>query len=190
MNVNANWGPLLLMIFFGMLCIFHMLSWYILATSLKEIEVVVAMSLIILENQSTTTKIASLSSDLGRGPMMSMLIPSHGVFGVGKECKGAAFFMCCTLFCWHSWHPWTYFCTSLHIPGHQCFFLLIPSFYVVLDYLVSKLFVSWDIDLAIYVDNSVFFLWLSVIFLQLFHYFLFSCLDFLDLFLYSFFHYL
>ena len=28
---------------------------------------------------------------------------------------------------------------------------------VITKYLVSKLFVSWDIDLAIYVDNSVFF---------------------------------
>jgi len=77
MNVDVNWGPLSLMIFFGMPCIFYMLSQYILATSLEEIEVVVAMSLIILENQSTTTKVASLSSDLGRGPMMSMLISSH-----------------------------------------------------------------------------------------------------------------
>ena len=48
------------------------------------------MSLIILENWSTTTKIASLSSDLGRGPMMSMLIFSYGIFGVGKGCKGTA----------------------------------------------------------------------------------------------------
>jgi len=99
MNVAANWGPLLLMIFFGMPCIFHMSSQYILATSLEEIEVVVAMSLIILENQFTTTKIASLSSDFGRGPMMSMLISSYSVFGMGKGYKGAAFFMCCTLFC-------------------------------------------------------------------------------------------
>ena len=99
MNVDANWGPLSLMIFFGMPCIFHMSSQYILATSLEEIEVIVAMSLIILENRSTTTKIASLSSDLGRGPMMSMLISFYGVFGVGKGCKGAAFFMCYTLFC-------------------------------------------------------------------------------------------
>jgi len=50
MNVDANWDPLSLMIFFGMPCIFHMLSQYILATSLEEIEVVVAMSLLILEN--------------------------------------------------------------------------------------------------------------------------------------------
>ena len=99
MNIDANWGPLSLMIFFGMLCIFHMSFQYILATSLEEIEVVIVMSLIILENWSTTTKIASLSSDFGRGPMTSMLISSHGVFGVGKGCKGAAFFMCCTLFC-------------------------------------------------------------------------------------------
>jgi len=60
------------------------------------------MSLIILENQSTTTKIASLSSDLGRGPMMSMPISFYDIFGVGKEYKGAAFFMCCILFCWYS----------------------------------------------------------------------------------------
>ena len=99
MNVNVNWGPLLLMIFFGMLCIFHMSSQYILATLLKKIKVVVAMSLIILENQSTTTKIASLSSDFGRGPITSMLISSHSVFGVSKGYKGTAFFMCCTLFC-------------------------------------------------------------------------------------------
>ena len=98
MNVDANWGPLSLMIFFGILCIFHMSSQYILATSLEKIEVVVAISLIILENQFTTTKIAFLSSDLGRGPMMSMLISSYGIFGVGKECKGATFFMCYTLF--------------------------------------------------------------------------------------------
>jgi len=99
MNVDTNWGPLLLMIFFGMLCIFHISSQYILATSLEEIEVVVAMSLIILENWSTTTKIASLSSDLGRSSMTSMLISSYGVFGMGKGCKGATFFMHCTLFC-------------------------------------------------------------------------------------------
>jgi len=76
-----------------------MLSKYILATSLEEIEVVVATSLIILENWSTTTKIASLSSDLGRGSMTSMLISSYGVFGVDKGYKDTAFFMCCTLFC-------------------------------------------------------------------------------------------
>ena len=99
MNVDANWDPLLLMIFFGMPCIFHMLSRYILATLLEKIEVIVAISLSILENWSTTTKIASLSSDFGRGPMTLMLIFSHDVFGVGKGCKGAAFFMCCTLFC-------------------------------------------------------------------------------------------
>ena len=99
MNVDANWGPLLLMIFFGMPCIFHMSSQYILATSLKEIEVVVTISLIILENWSITTKIASLFSDLGRSPMMSMLISSYGVFGVDKRCKDTAFFMCYTLFC-------------------------------------------------------------------------------------------
>ena len=99
MNVNTNWGPLSLIILFGMPCIFHMSSRYILATSLEEIEVVVAMSLIIFENQSITTKIASLSSDLGKGPMMSMLISSHGVFGMGKGCKGTAFFMYYTLFC-------------------------------------------------------------------------------------------
>ena len=99
MNVNTNWGPLLLMIFFGMPCIFHMSSRYILATLLEKIEVVIAMSLIILENWSTTTKIASLSSDFGRGPITSMLISSYSVFGVGKGCKGTAFFMCCTLFC-------------------------------------------------------------------------------------------
>jgi len=75
-----------------------MLSRYILATSLEEIEVVVAMSLIILENWSTITKIASLSSDLGRDPMTSMLISFYGVFGMGKRCKNAAFFTCCTLF--------------------------------------------------------------------------------------------
>ena len=46
-----------------------------------------------------TTKIAFLSSDLDKGPMTSMLISSYGVFGMGKRCKGAAFFMCCTLFC-------------------------------------------------------------------------------------------
>ena len=86
------------MIFFGMPCIFHMLSQYILAILLKEIEIVVAMGLIILENRSTTTKIASLSFDLGRGPMTSMLISSHSVFGMGKGCKGATFFMCYTLF--------------------------------------------------------------------------------------------
>ena len=49
MNVDENWGPLLLIIFFGILCSFHMLSQYILATSAKEIEVVVAISLIIFE---------------------------------------------------------------------------------------------------------------------------------------------
>jgi len=65
-----------------------MLSLYIFATSLEEIEVIVVISLIILENQSTTTKIASLSSDLGRGPMMSMLISFHGIFGVDKGYKG------------------------------------------------------------------------------------------------------
>jgi len=86
------------MIFFSMPCIFHISSQYILAISLEEIEVVVVMSLIILENQSTTTKIAFLFSDLGRGPMTSMLISFHGVFGVGKGYKDAAFFMCCTLF--------------------------------------------------------------------------------------------
>jgi len=72
MNINANWSPLLLIIFFDMPCIFHMLSQYILATSLEEIGVVVAMSLIILENWSTTTKIASLSSDIGKGPITLM----------------------------------------------------------------------------------------------------------------------
>ena len=99
MNVDANWGPLSLMISFGMLCIFHMSSRYILATSLEEIKVIVAMSLIIVENWFTTTKIASLSSDFDRGPMTSMLISSHGIFDMGKGCKGAAFFICCTLFC-------------------------------------------------------------------------------------------
>jgi len=99
MNVDVNWDSLSLMIFFDMLCIFHISSRYILATSLEEIEVIVAISLIILENQSTTTKIASLSSDLGRSPMTLMLISFYGVFGVGKGCKGATFFMCCTLFC-------------------------------------------------------------------------------------------
>jgi len=73
MNVDANWGPLSLMIFFGMPCIFHMSSRYILATSLEEIEVIVAMSLIILENRSTTTKIVSLSSDFGRGPVRALV---------------------------------------------------------------------------------------------------------------------
>ena len=63
-------------------CIFHMLSRYILATLLEKIEVIVAISLIILENWSTTTKIASLSFDLGRGPITSMLISSHGIFGL------------------------------------------------------------------------------------------------------------
>ena len=76
-----------------------MSSQYILATLLKEIEVVVAMSLIILENWSTITKIVSLFSDLDRGPMTSMLISSYGVFGMGKRCKDATFFICCTLFC-------------------------------------------------------------------------------------------
>ena len=99
MNVDANWGPLLLIIFLGMLCIFHMSFQYILATLPEKIEVVVAMSLIILENQSTITKIASLPSDLGRGSMMSMLISSHGIFGMDKRYKSTAFFMCCTLFC-------------------------------------------------------------------------------------------
>ena len=81
-----------------MLCNFHMSFRYILATSLEEIEIVVTMSLIILENWSTTTKIVSLSFDLGRGPMMSILISFYGVFGVGNGCKGAAFFMYYTLF--------------------------------------------------------------------------------------------
>jgi len=58
-----------------------------------------AMGLIILENQSTTTKIISLSSDLSRGSMTSILISSHGVFGMNKGYKSAAFFICCTLFC-------------------------------------------------------------------------------------------
>jgi len=119
MNVDTNWGSLSLIIFFGILCIFHMSSQYILVTSLKEIEVVVAMSLIILENQSITTKIVSLSSDLGKGPMMLMLILFHNVFGVGKGCKDAAFLMCYTLFCQYFWYFWMYFCTSLHIPSYQ-----------------------------------------------------------------------
>ena len=118
MNIDANWGPLLLMIFFGMPCIFHMLSRYILATSLEKIEAIVTISLIILENWSTTTKIAFLSFDLSRGPIMSMLISSYSVFGIDKGCKGATFFMCCTC--------------SVNIPGIlgcifvcHCIFLII-----------------------------------------------------------------
>jgi len=68
------------MIFFGIPCIFHILSHYILATSLEEIEVIVAISLIILKNWSITTKIASLSSDLGRGPMTLKRLFMLGIF--------------------------------------------------------------------------------------------------------------
>jgi len=49
MNIDTNWGPLLLIIFFGILYSFYMLSQYILATSAEEIEVMVAISLIIFE---------------------------------------------------------------------------------------------------------------------------------------------
>jgi len=60
MKIDANWDPLLLMIFLGMLCIFYMSFLYILVTFPKKIKVIMAMSLLILENWSTITKIAFL----------------------------------------------------------------------------------------------------------------------------------
>jgi len=54
----------------------HMLSLYIFAIPSNDMFIVVAFSQIIFVNWSTITTIASIPFDLGKGPMMSILISS------------------------------------------------------------------------------------------------------------------
>ena len=124
MNFKANWGPLLLRTFCDILCIFHILSQYIFAIFSDETIVVVALSLIILVNQSIITTITSLSFDLRSGPIISILISYHGSSSVSNGWSFPAFFMCCTLFCWYLVHPWTYFLISFLFLATEKFLLI------------------------------------------------------------------
>ena len=54
----------------------------ILAMSFAEMFVVIAFSQIIFVNRSTITTIAFIPLDLGRGPMILMLISYHGLYGI------------------------------------------------------------------------------------------------------------
>ena len=69
---------------------------------------------------------ASITFDLGNGPIMSILMSCPGHSRISNGWSSPAFLWCCTLFCWHLTHPWIYFFTSSLSPGHQ-YVLLIRS---------------------------------------------------------------
>ena len=118
-NLDANWGPLSLRMVLGTPCNFYISFQYIFAISLDETFVVVASRRIIFVNQSTMTMMTSFPFDFSNGPMILILISFHGSSGIFREYYSPTFFICCTLFCWHLKHPWTYFLTSVLISNHQ-----------------------------------------------------------------------
>jgi len=118
-NCKANWSPLSLKTFFGIPCIFHILSQQILAIFSNNTIIVVALSLIIFVKWFTITIITSLLFDFGSNSIISILISYHGPWGVSNGWSSPTFFMCCTLFCWYFWCPWTYSLMLFHIPSYQ-----------------------------------------------------------------------
>ena len=105
MNYKANWDPLLLKIFCGTLCIFQILSWYILMISSNEALIIITLSWIIFVNQSIISTILFLSFDLGNGPIILILSSYYSPSSISNRWSSLAFFMCYTLFCWHFIYP-------------------------------------------------------------------------------------
>jgi len=91
-NFDANCSSLLLKIFFGTPCNFHISSQYIFVISSEEIFIVVAFNLTILMNLSMITTIASFLFDFDNGPIISILISCQGPYGISNECNYPAFF--------------------------------------------------------------------------------------------------
>ena len=92
MNLDANCKPLSLRIFLGTPCNFQILSLYILTMPSAKMFVVVAFSQIIFVNQSTIVSILSILLDLGKGPMILMLISCYGPCGIFNRCNSSNFF--------------------------------------------------------------------------------------------------
>ena len=94
MNLDANCGPLSLRIFLDTLCNFQILSLYTFAMPSAEMFIIIAFSQIIFVNQSMITTITSILLDLGKSPMISMLISYHGPCGISSECNSLIFLWC------------------------------------------------------------------------------------------------
>ena len=88
MKDETNCGPLSEMTFLGVPWSLNMESRNIVATPFEVIESMTGKRCIILENQSTTTRIAFLPSDWGRGPIRSMEMISQGEDGISFGCRG------------------------------------------------------------------------------------------------------
>ena len=88
MNWAANWGPQSLITFQGSPCLLHTWSLYMRAVPWAVSSMFVGMTIIILENRSTITRMALKPLDSGNSPMMSMEICSQGAFGISFGCNG------------------------------------------------------------------------------------------------------
>src|ERR1700722_3084917 len=119
MNCVANWGPLSLITFLGILYLLHTWSLKILATPWAVTPVCVGRMMIILVNISHITRITLYPCDSGSSPIMSIEICSQGCLGISFGCRGACSFPRCAFVLWHVSQPSTYFLTSAWMYGHQ-----------------------------------------------------------------------
>src|ERR1700720_4489027 len=90
MNCAANWGPLSLITFLGILYLLHTWSLKILATPWAVTPVCVGRITTILVNMSHITKIALYPCDSGSSPIMSIEMCSQGYLGISFGCRGAS----------------------------------------------------------------------------------------------------
>ena len=65
---------------------------------------------------------ASFVNNIGRGPMTSTEIFSHGDQAIGIRFNSAVFFFQILIFCWHNWQPLMYLSTSFLNPSQEYVF--------------------------------------------------------------------
>ena len=88
MNEEMNCGPLSEMTFLGVPWSLNIESQNMVATPFEVIESMMGKRWIILENRSTTTRIAFLPSDWGRGLIRSTEMISQGDDRISFGCRG------------------------------------------------------------------------------------------------------
>src|ERR1700709_1769222 len=107
MNLDTNWVPLSDMTCFGVPCSFQTFCKKSSAIPLESTSLTVGMKCACLENRSTTTKMLSFPSLLGKSTMRLQVIFCHGAVGISLGFSGPWGFLGNILVCLHLSQPST-----------------------------------------------------------------------------------